>query len=75
MSKGYVLRSEEKVIEGRETEIKLKATADMAPKSRLIVYAIRPENKEILVDAMDITVTGLFRNNVSHYRNQCSPDS
>lgn len=33
----------------------------MAPKSRLVVYAIRPSNKEILVDATDFKVEGLFR--------------
>lgn len=36
----------------------------MAPKSRLIVYAIRPTNNEILVDAIDFKVNGLFRNEV-----------
>ena len=37
----------------------------MAPKSRLIVYAVRGANQEILVDATDFRVDGLFRNNVS----------
>lgn len=40
----------------------------MAPKSRLIVYAIRSGNQEILVDATDFKVDGLFRNNVSRQR-------
>lgn len=41
----------------------------MAPKSRLIVYSVRPDNKEVLVDATDFKVDGLFRNNVSFYSN------
>uniref|UniRef100_A0A183BVF1 TEP1-F n=1 Tax=Globodera pallida TaxID=36090 RepID=A0A183BVF1_GLOPA len=41
------------------------ATPQMAPKSRLVVYAIRELNKEILVDAIDFKVDGLFRNNVT----------
>ncbi|KAL3083600.1 hypothetical protein niasHT_036372 [Heterodera trifolii] len=51
------------------------ATAQMAPKSRLVVYAIRAENKEILVDAIDFKVDGLFRNNVtlSTDRNSAEP--
>lgn len=31
----------------------------------MVVYAVRPTNKEILVDATDFKVEGLFRNNVS----------
>lgn len=37
----------------------------MAPKSRLVVYTVRPSNEEILVDAIDFKVNGLFRNDVS----------
>ncbi|PIO53031.1 hypothetical protein TELCIR_25653, partial [Teladorsagia circumcincta] len=37
----------------------------MAPKSRLIAYAVRSGNQEILVDATDFKVDGLFRNNVT----------
>lgn len=51
---------------GKKLNFKIKATAEMAPKSRIIVYAIRPSNKEILVDALDFRVKGLFVNNVIH---------
>lgn len=44
--------------------ISFKATPQMAPKSRILVYAIRPSNQEILVDAIDFKVNGLFRNEV-----------
>lgn len=37
----------------------------MAPSARLIVYAIRSSNQEILVDATDFKVDGLFQNEVS----------
>ena len=43
----------------------IKEMLQMAPKSRLIVYAVRGANQEILVDATDFRVDGLFRNNVT----------
>lgn len=45
--------------------IAFAATAQMAPRSRLVVYAIRSSSNEILVDAVDFKVNGLFRNEVS----------
>jgi hypothetical protein len=36
----------------------------MSPSARLIVYTIRPSNQEILVDATDFKVDGLFQNEV-----------
>lgn len=37
----------------------------MAPKSRIVVYAVRNGNQEILVDATDFRVDGIFQNKVS----------
>uniref|UniRef100_A0A1I7TL19 A2M_N_2 domain-containing protein n=1 Tax=Caenorhabditis tropicalis TaxID=1561998 RepID=A0A1I7TL19_9PELO len=37
----------------------------MAPKSRLIVYAIIENSQEVLVDALDFKVEGIFQNQVA----------
>ncbi len=50
------------------SSISFTVTAEMAPKSRIVVYVVRSENNEILVDAMDFRVTGFFQNNVKHLR-------
>ncbi|CAJ0956774.1 unnamed protein product, partial [Mesorhabditis belari] len=65
MSRGSVVLSQEVPVDADHTTIKFIATNQMAPKSRLIVYAVRPSNQEVLVDATDFKVEGLFRNNVS----------
>ncbi|WKX89879.1 hypothetical protein Q1695_009040 [Nippostrongylus brasiliensis] len=65
MSRGAVVLSKEIPVNSDHTTISFTATSDMAPKSRLIVYAIRSGNQEILVDATDFKVDGLFRNNVT----------
>uniref|UniRef100_A0A0K0DPJ7 A2M_N_2 domain-containing protein n=1 Tax=Angiostrongylus cantonensis TaxID=6313 RepID=A0A0K0DPJ7_ANGCA len=65
MSRGAMVLSKEIPVNSDHTTISFTATHDMAPKSRLVVYAIRPSNHEILVDATDFKVDGLFRNNVT----------
>uniref|UniRef100_A0A1I7WS05 A2M_N_2 domain-containing protein n=1 Tax=Heterorhabditis bacteriophora TaxID=37862 RepID=A0A1I7WS05_HETBA len=76
MSRGAVVLSKEIPVNSDHTTISFTSTNEvwvvlnstlicMAPKSRLIVYTIRPSNQEILVDATDFKVDGLFRNNVS----------
>uniref|UniRef100_A0AC35U3G6 A2M_N_2 domain-containing protein n=1 Tax=Rhabditophanes sp. KR3021 TaxID=114890 RepID=A0AC35U3G6_9BILA len=58
MSRGYVVMSQEISVNGQHAAITFTATTKMAPKSRLIIYAIRNANKEILVDALDFKVDG-----------------
>lgn len=67
MSRGVMLISKEVPMSGDSASIAIVTTAEMAPKSRLIIYAVRSDNKEILVDAMDFKVTGLFKNDVSGF--------
>lgn len=52
-------------VNGDLATVTFAATPQMAPKSRLVVYTVRPSNQEILVDVSDFRVDGLFRNNVN----------
>ncbi|VDN86399.1 unnamed protein product [Brugia pahangi] len=52
-------------VNGDLATITFTATSQMAPKAMLVVYTVRASNQEILVDATDFRVDGLFRNNVS----------
>uniref|UniRef100_A0AC34RA62 CD109 antigen n=1 Tax=Panagrolaimus sp. JU765 TaxID=591449 RepID=A0AC34RA62_9BILA len=65
ISRGSVVLSQEIPVNGDLATVTFAATNSMAPKSRLVVYAVRNSNKEILVDAMDFKVKGLFNNDVS----------
>ncbi|GMT28413.1 hypothetical protein PFISCL1PPCAC_19710 [Pristionchus fissidentatus] len=65
MSRGSVLLSKEIPVNDDHATISFTTTNQMSPKARLIVYSVRPTNKEVLVDATDFKVEGLFRNNVS----------
>ncbi|MFH4975897.1 hypothetical protein AB6A40_002606 [Gnathostoma spinigerum] len=65
LARGSIVLSKEIPVNGDLASITFTATPEMAPRSRLIAYAVRPSNKEILVDATDFKVDGLFRNNVS----------
>uniref|UniRef100_A0A914ZVE4 TEP1-F n=1 Tax=Parascaris univalens TaxID=6257 RepID=A0A914ZVE4_PARUN len=65
IARGSVVLSQEISVNGDLATVTFTATHQMAPKSRLVVYAVRPANQEILVDATDFKVDGLFRNNVS----------
>nr|CAD2188921.1 unnamed protein product [Meloidogyne enterolobii] len=78
VARGIVVLSEQIAFpqEGQTNAlINFEATPQMAPKARLVVYAIRSKNKEIIVDAVDFKVEGLFRNNVTLTSNvnQASP--
>lgn len=48
-----------------EADINVPITSEMAPSARIIVYGIRPDNKEIVVNLVVFKVSGLFRNNVT----------
>ena len=65
VARGIVALSQEVPVNGDSTTISFATTPLMAPKSRLVVYTVRPSNQEVLVDALDFKVSGLFRNNVS----------
>ncbi len=65
MSRGTMLLSGTVTASGEEAAVAFDTTPEMAPKARLIVYAIRSDNKEIVVDAADFKVDGLFKNKVS----------
>jgi CD109 antigen len=65
MARGSVILSQVLQVNGEVTTITFTATPQMAPSARLIVYAIRSTNQEILVDATDFKVDGLFQNKVS----------
>lgn len=68
MTKGYIVLSQQVKMSEQTGETKFATTSEMAPKSRIIAYAVRPDNKEILVDAMDFEVEGVFKNNVSEIK-------
>lgn len=40
-------------------------TYKMAPKARVVVYYVRKENSEIVADAVNFDVNGVFRTPVS----------
>ncbi|KAI6203725.1 hypothetical protein M3Y94_00589600 [Aphelenchoides besseyi] len=65
MARGSVILSQELQMSGDLATISFSATPQMAPGARLVVYAIRSANQEILVDAMDFKVDGLFQNEVT----------
>uniref|UniRef100_A0AC34F584 Alpha-2-macroglobulin bait region domain-containing protein n=1 Tax=Panagrolaimus sp. ES5 TaxID=591445 RepID=A0AC34F584_9BILA len=65
ISRGSVVLSQEIPVNGDLATVTFTATNEMAPSARLVVYAIRTANKEILVDALDFKVNGLFKNDVS----------
>uniref|UniRef100_A0A0N5A8I3 TEP1-F n=1 Tax=Syphacia muris TaxID=451379 RepID=A0A0N5A8I3_9BILA len=75
VARGSVVLSETLKVNGDLATITFTATAQMAPKARLVVYSVEPSNNEILADAADFKVEGLFRNNVSLSmdRNQAEP--
>ncbi|PAV67173.1 hypothetical protein WR25_25013 isoform J [Diploscapter pachys] len=65
LARGAVILSKQLAMDSDHTTISFVATNQMAPKARLIVYSVIPTNQEILVDATDFKVEGIFRNNVS----------
>ncbi|VDK47723.1 unnamed protein product [Anisakis simplex] len=49
MARGSVVLSQELAVNGDLTTVTFTATPQMAPKARLVVYAVKPTNQEILV--------------------------
>lgn len=47
-----------------EAEIRIATSNEMASASEIIVYAVRPDNKEIVASSAIFKVAGLFKNNV-----------
>ena len=50
---------------GNGHEFTFSVTHQMAPKARVVVYYVRPENQEIVADALNFDVEGVFRTPVS----------
>ena len=64
MSKGDIVLSRSIRASGPDTstfELQIPITPNMAPKSRLLVYYIRPSTREIVADALNFKVDGVFR--------------
>jgi len=64
MTRGYMVFSKNVQVKDNKADIVIPTSNEMAPSARLIVYGVRPENKEIIVGSMDIKVSGLMKNNV-----------
>ena len=47
------------------TKFRLMTTHQMAPKSRIIVYYVRSDNKEVVADALNFDVEGVFKTPVA----------
>jgi hypothetical protein len=45
LSRGYVVDSQQITMNGMDGTISFQTTPEMAPKSRIVVYAVRDENK------------------------------
>uniref|UniRef100_A0A5S6Q9T9 Uncharacterized protein n=1 Tax=Trichuris muris TaxID=70415 RepID=A0A5S6Q9T9_TRIMR len=45
--------------------LEFEATAKMAPKSRIVVYGVLPDSKEIIVDALDLKMEGAYTKEIS----------
>ena len=67
MARGRMVISKDVAMTNQLGSVSFETTEEMAPKSRLIVYGIREGNNEILVDAMDFKVEGMFRNKVGGF--------
>jgi CD109 antigen len=65
VSRGYVVLTQTQQMSGDMGKISFVTTSEMAPKSKLVVYTVLDENKEIVVDATDFRVEGLFKNQVT----------
>ena len=62
MARAAMVFTQNVPIVNKAGEFQLKLTPEMGPRSRLIAYAVRPDNKEILVDAVDLDVDGFMTN-------------
>jgi hypothetical protein len=46
----------------KEQRFRFVATQAMSPNAHLVIYYVRPENGEIVADAVDFTVSGMLQN-------------
>jgi Alpha-2-macroglobulin bait region domain len=54
----------------QDQRFRFVASQAMAPYAHLIIYYVRPENGEIIADAVDFSVSGMLQNFVrSSYKN------
>ncbi|CDW53810.1 A macroglobulin complement component family [Trichuris trichiura] len=65
ISKGAIVHMSKIAMEDLRGTLEFEATAKMAPKSRVLVYGILPDSKEIIVDALDLKVDGAYTNSIS----------
>jgi len=49
----------------RDQRFRFVATQAMSPSAHLVIYYVRPENGEIVADAVDFSVSGMLQNFVS----------
>ncbi|XP_053206291.1 CD109 antigen-like isoform X2 [Panonychus citri] len=65
MSKGEICLTQTFFVKsGQQHVFQFLVTHSMAPKSRLVVYYVRPSDKEVIVDSLSFDVDGIFRTNV-----------
>lgn len=64
IARGLVLLSSSLAVRGGRATISIPTTAAMAPKAKLVVSGVRGDNNEVVVDAVDFDVKGLFQNEV-----------
>jgi CD109 antigen len=76
-SKGDIVWALSKRVDNKtELEFEIKIEARMAPQSRILCFYVRPENKELIADSVEVGVTsGLVKNLVklSTSRDEAKP--
>lgn len=66
MGRGDIVLARSLSINSRnDHQFSLPVTHQMAPKARIVVYYVRPENQEIVADALNFDVEGVFRTPVA----------
>ncbi|KFD65543.1 hypothetical protein M514_05953 [Trichuris suis] len=64
ISKGAIVHMSKIAMDDLRGTLQFEATAKMAPKSRVLIYGVLPDSKEIIVDALDLKVDGAYTNNI-----------
>lgn len=64
MARGRMVLTKNLALSNNLGSVQFQTTEEMAPKARVIAYGIRDDNHEVLVDAMDFKVEGMFKNKV-----------
>ncbi|KRY75800.1 Antigen -like protein [Trichinella pseudospiralis] len=57
IARGTIVWSAQVLFENLKATLQIESTKEMIPKARLLAYAIIPDTKEILVDALDFKFT------------------